>query len=125
MATPTAAISEFQVGWAALIARAQNKASPELIQSWLRVDPHQAQEVMQQLVTRGITRNPVAGVASAAKPMYEAGKAPGAFGGPKDLAKKALDYLAEDQTERPPTAPDADAAKEAAPAEAPTEDLSR
>lgn len=101
MAVPaaTAPVNTFQVGWAALYARAHNQASPALIQKWLRVSPEQANAVMGELVNQNIIKLPVAGSATAVQPMYPGGGVPGMFRKSKkvvDAAKQVFDALVED-----------------------------
>ncbi|MCF2906197.1 hypothetical protein L0666_14470 [Octadecabacter sp. CECT 8868] len=71
-AVPAAAApaNAMQVGWAALFARANHRATPALIQKWLRVDATQADAVMRELVRQNVVHAPVAGSAAAIKPMY-------------------------------------------------------
>lgn len=102
MAVPAAAapVNTFQVGWAALYARAHNQASPALIQKWLRVSPEQANAVMGELVNQNIIKLPVAGSATAVQPMYPGGGIPGMFSKTKkvvETAKEVFDTLIEDE----------------------------
>ena len=101
MAVPAAAapVNSFQVGWAALYARAHNKASPALIQKWLRVTPEQANALMGELVNQNIIKLPIAGSATAVQPMYPNGGVPGMFNKTKkavETAKEVFDTLIED-----------------------------
>ncbi|HCP81742.1 MAG TPA: hypothetical protein DIT67_09175 [Octadecabacter sp.] len=101
MAVPAAAapVNAFQVGWAALYARAHNQASPALIQKWLRVGPEQANALMGELANQNIIKLPVAGSATAVQPMYPAGRVPGMFNKTKkavETAKEVFDTLVKD-----------------------------
>ncbi len=101
MAVPVvkAPVNTFQVGWAALYARAHNQASPALIQKWLRVSPEQANALMGELVNQNIIKVPIAGSATAVHPMYPGGGVPGMFGKTKkavETAKDILDTLVEE-----------------------------
>ena len=80
-----------QVGWAALYARANNQASPALIQKWLRVGPEQAQALMSELTKRQIIHTPVAGSAAAVQPMYPSSGIPGAMKRTQHFVQKARD----------------------------------
>jgi hypothetical protein len=107
MAVPvaTAPVNTFQVGWAALYARAHNQASPALIQKWLRVSPEQANALMGELVNQNIIKLPIARIAAAVQTMYPVGGDPGMFGKTKkavETAKDILDTLVEeDETDEP------------------------
>ncbi|WP_179214855.1 hypothetical protein [Octadecabacter ascidiaceicola] len=95
----TAPVNAMQVGWAALYARAQNQASPALIQKWLRVGPEQANALMGELVSRNIIKLPVAGSATAVQPMYPSGGVTGMFNKSKkavETAKEVFDTLVEE-----------------------------
>lgn len=95
LVTPVAAApaNAMQVGWAALYARANNQASPALIQKWLRVGPDQAQALMSELTKRQIIHAPIAGSAAAVQPMYPNGTVPGVFQKSKQVAQKAREVF--------------------------------
>lgn len=101
MAVPaaTAPVNTMQVGWAALYARANNQATPALIQKWLRVGPDQANALMSELVKRNVIHTPLSGSAVAVQPMYPNGGVPGMFRKSKrviDQAKDLVDTLLDD-----------------------------
>lgn len=60
MATPvaTAPVRATQVGWAALFARVNDRATPALLQKWMGVGPEQANALMSELVKRNIIHAP-------------------------------------------------------------------
>ena len=103
MAIPaaTAPVNAMQVGWAALYARANNAASPALIQKWLRVGPEQAHALMAELTKRNIIQLPIAGSATAVQPMYPGGGYAGMFNKSRQVTRKAkdvFDALTQDET---------------------------
>lgn len=117
MAVPaaTAPVNTFQVGWAALYARAHNQASPALIQKWLRISPEQANAVMGELVNQNIINLPIAGSATAVQPMYPASGVPGRLSRTKkvaETAKDVFDTLIEDDEPVTPTETSPDLANE-------------
>lgn len=84
-----APISAAKVDWAALYARANAHATPELIQTWLRVGPEQAHAILSDLVRRKIVHAPVAGTAAAVDPMYRSA----GFPQPRAITTKISDHL--------------------------------
>ena len=107
----TAPANAMQVGWAALYARANNKATPALIQKWLRVGPEQAQVLMSELTKRQIIHAPIAGGATAVQPMYPNSGVAGSITRSRHFIRKAQSVVedwvededcAEGETVRPP-----------------------
>lgn len=88
-----APVNEFQMGWVTMFARAQNRASPALIQKWLRIGPSEANAVMRELVTRGVVSAPVAGSAVAVDPLYPGGRPIGLAGKGRKMIDRAWDAL--------------------------------
>jgi len=104
MAAPvaTAPVNAMQLGWAALFARTHNCATPELLQTWLRVGPEQAQALMSEMVKRNIIHTPVAGTAAAVQPMYTSSGIPGmrpTLRKVADAAKDAIKDMMHEDTE--------------------------
>lgn len=110
-----------QVGWAALYARANNQASPALIQKWLRVGPEQAQALMSELTSRQIIHAPIAGSAAAVQPMYPSTGIPGATKLRQHFAQKARDAF-DDFLEPDPDVHEHEQSEVQTPDESPTEE---
>lgn len=87
------AVNAMQVGWAALYARANHRATPALLQKWLRINPSQANAMMSELVKRGVVHTPIAGSAAAVQPMYSAQNVGGLFGSKRKAAQTAKDVF--------------------------------
>jgi hypothetical protein len=95
--------------WAAAIARAQNRISPELLVQQLRVSPTVARGIYERLLTKGVVRAPMlSGIARASDPLLKGGQfqvveasinrsAKAAF---KDVARK-LDGIAQEDAPEP------------------------
>ncbi|MCF2871365.1 hypothetical protein L0664_09845 [Octadecabacter sp. G9-8] len=95
IASPTAVASAnaAQVGWAALFARVNDRATPALIQKWMGVGPEQANALMSELVKRNIIHAPIAGSATSVQPMYPRGGVPGIAKSSGQILRKARDML--------------------------------
>ncbi|MDB4213247.1 hypothetical protein N9741_00045 [Octadecabacter sp.] len=95
MATPvaTAPVRATQVGWAALFARVNDRATPALLQKWMGVGPEQANALMSELVKRNIIHAPVAGTAASVQPMYQSGGIPGVAKRTGQMLRKVHDVI--------------------------------
>ncbi len=95
MATPvaTAPVRATQVGWAALFARVNDRATPALLQKWMGVGPEQANALMSELVKRNIIHAPVAGTAASVQPMYPSGGIPGVAKSAGQMLRKVNDVI--------------------------------
>lgn len=82
-----------------MFARANNRASPALIQKWLRIGPTEANAVMRELVSRGVVQAPIAGSAIAVDPLYPGGKPPGFVTKGRNIAEKVVEILTEEEQE--------------------------
>ena len=108
LATPMAAApaNAAQVGWAALFARVNNRATPALLQKWMGVGPQQAELLMSELIKRNIIYTPVAGSAVSVQPMYPTGGFPGRIAQTNDVlqnVRDTLDTVLEDDAEDGPS----------------------
>ena len=61
-------------GWAVAIARAQNRASPELLAQQLGISKVAATELYRSMIANGVIRAPLfGGLARAAQPLFKGG----------------------------------------------------
>lgn len=95
-------VNRFQIGFAALYARVNGRASPAMIQKWLRIGPEDARYVMGELRGMGILNAPIAGSATAARPMYPGGKVPGFLRKAVDAGQTVLEKMDEHLDEAEP-----------------------
>lgn len=114
-AAPMAAtpVHTTQVGWAALFARANNHATPALMQKWLNVGPQQAHALMSELTRRNIIQVTSSGAATAVQPMYQTSGIPGVAQTTSNMVEAARDVwdavMEEEIDTDDPEAPDATA----------------
>jgi hypothetical protein len=95
MAAPAAIapVNAAQVGWAALFARVNNRATPALIQKWMGVGPDHASALMSELVKRNVIHTPIAGSAVSVQPMFPNSGIPGFTKSSGQVLRKARDVL--------------------------------
>lgn len=80
------------------VRAANNRASPALIQKWLRIGPTEAHTVMRELVSRGVVQAPIAGSAIAVDPLYPGGRPPGFITKGRNIAEKVVELLTEEES---------------------------
>lgn len=95
-----------KANWAALYARVNARATPELLQKWLGVGPDQAQALMSELIKRNIIHAPVAGSAIAVQPMHPHGVVPGSGKMRSEIMRKAQQTIGDWIQAEPDAHPD-------------------